>query len=163
MKAESSVSRGRRLVPVVFVLRFLCCLAVFQCIAPEEDWTKGSSGISCFVIQHVDSIKNPRQPALDCADDKHFVHVRLPWIGRRSSELGKEVQDTVRRSYPTATPRVVRPPPGPSREERKMFCHGCQKVLLCINSGNAVGRPMLAKQLDAFPREFFSIFQKSSV
>ena len=55
----------------------------------------------------IESMKNPRQPALDCADDKHFVHVRLPWIGRRSAELGKEVQDTVRRSYPTTTPRVV--------------------------------------------------------
>ena len=40
-----------------------------------------------------------------------------------------------------------------------MFCHRCRKVLL-FNPGAAVGRPMLAKQLNAFPREFFSIFQK---
>ena len=56
MNVESSVSRVRHLVSVVFIPRFLCCLAAFQCIAPEEDWMKGSSGISCFVIQHVNKI-----------------------------------------------------------------------------------------------------------
>ena len=55
----------------------------------------------------IESMKNPRQPALECADDKHLVHVRLPSIERRSAELGKEVQDTVRRSYLTTTPQVV--------------------------------------------------------
>ena len=39
--------------------------------------------------------------------DEHFVHIRLPWIGQRSTDFRRDLHHAVQRGFPSAVLRVI--------------------------------------------------------
>ena len=61
-----------------------------------------------IIRRTIESKKNAPVLAPGLEEPKeHFVHIRLPWIGSRSTEFRRDIQQTVRRSFQFVTPRVI--------------------------------------------------------